>query len=103
MQSLGNAENTLSSALGQFNLTVEAYPDLKASTNMAQLSEEITSTENKISFARQSFNDQVTAYNTYKQNFPAVVFVGLFNHSVDAQLLEFQDSEKIQEAPKVSF
>ena len=103
IKELTQAENNLQSALGGFNLVMEAYPDLKASQNMMQLTEEITSTENKISFARQSFNDQVTNYNTYKQNFPAVVFANLFGHKDDAQLLEFADSEKIQEAPKVAF
>ena len=82
---------------------MEAYPDLKANENMMQLSEELTSTENKISFARQAFNDQVMAYNTCKQSFPAVVFAGMFGHSQDASLLEFDDSAQIQAAPKVSF
>ena len=71
--------------------------------NMMQLSEELTSTENKVAFARQSFNDAVMAYNTYKQTFPPVVFAGMFGHTQDATLLEFEDSEQIQEAPKVSF
>ncbi len=68
-----------------------------------QLSEELTSTENKVAFARQSYNDQATAYNTYKQTFPPVVFADMFGHSGDAGLLEFEDSAEIQEAPKVSF
>jgi LemA protein len=69
---------------------------------MKQLTEELTSTENKVSFARQAFNDAVTSYNTYKQRFPAVVFAGMFGHGQDASLLEF-DSAAIAEAPKVSF
>jgi LemA protein len=68
-----------------------------------QLTEELTSTENKVAFARQAFNDQVMAYNTYKQSFPPVIFAGIFGHGVDASLLQFADSEQIQAAPKVSF
>ncbi len=82
---------------------MEAYPDLKASQNMLQLSEELTSTENKVAFARQAFNDQVMAYNTYRQSFPPVVFAGLFGHGSDATLLQFADSAQIQNAPRVSF
>lgn len=100
---LGQAEGRLAGALGRLNVVVEAYPELKANQNMMQLSEEITSTENKVAFARQAFNDAVTAYNTYKQTFPPVLFAGLFGHSADATLLEFADSEAIQAAPKVSF
>lgn len=103
MQELSGAESALSSALGRLNVVVEAYPDLKASQNMMQVSEELTSTENKVAFARQSYNDQVTEYNTYRQSFPPVFFAGLFGHSDDATLLEFEDSEAIQAAPKVSF
>ena len=91
MQTLGGAEGA-----------VESYPDLKANTNMMQLSEELTSTENKVSFSRQAFNDSVMVYNTYKQSFPAVILAGMFGHAQDATLLEF-DSEAIAEAPKVSF
>jgi LemA protein len=69
---------------------------------MKQLSEELTSTENKVAFSRQAFNDAATTYNIYKQSFPAVVFAGMFGHVGDAALLEF-DSEAIAEAPKVSF
>ncbi len=103
MQKLAGAEGTLAGALGRLNVVMEAYPDLKASQNMMQLSEELTSTENKVSFARQAFNDQVMAYNTYKQSFPQVVLAGMFGHAADAALLEFADSEAIQSAPKVSF
>lgn len=100
---LAGAESALAGSLGKFSMLMEAYPDLKANENMMQLSEELTSTENKISFARQAFNDQVMAYNTCKQSFPAVVFAGMFGHSQDASLLEFEDSALIQAAPKVSF
>jgi len=100
---LSRAEGALSGALSGLNIAVEAYPDLKANENMMQLSEELTTTENKVAFARQSYNDQVTAYNEYKQSFPPVVFADMFGHSADAGLLEFEDSAEIQEAPKVSF
>ena len=82
---------------------MEAYPDLKANQNMMQLNEELASTENMVSFSRQSFNDQVMEYNTYKQSFPPVVFAAIFGHAQDATLLEFADSAEIQAAPKVSF
>ena len=100
---LTGAESALSGSLGKFSMLMEAYPDLKANENMMQLSEELTSTENKVSFARQAFNDQVMAYNTAKQSFPAVFFAGMFGHSQDASLLEFADSAEIQAVPKVSF
>ncbi len=103
MSALEGAEQQLAGALGRFNMVMEAYPDLKANQNMMQLSEELISTENKVAFARQAFNDAVMAYNTYRQSFPAVVFAGLFGHTQDAKLLEFADSAQIQEAPKVSF
>ena len=80
----------------------EAYPDLKANQNMAQLTEELTSTENKVAFARQAYNDAVTMFNTYRQQFPAVIFAGILGYNEDAELLEF-DSEAIAEAPKVLF
>jgi len=103
MKALASAEQGLSGALGRLFAVAEAYPDLKANQNMAQLSEEITSTENKVAFARQAYNDGVTAYNTYKQTFPPVVIAGLVGHGQNAELLEFDDAAKIAEAPKVSF
>ncbi len=103
MQGLGQAEGNLAGALGRFNLLVEAYPDLKANQNMMQLTEELTATENKVAFARQSFNDQVMAYNIYKQSFPQNFLAGMFGHAADASLLEFEDSAEIQAAPKVAF
>ena len=102
MKNLGGAESALSGAMGRLLALSEAYPDLKASQNMQQLTEELTSTENKVSFSRQAFNDSVTEYNTYKQGFPPVTFAGMFGHSQDAGLLEF-DSEAIAEPPKVEF
>ncbi|RKZ59516.1 MAG: LemA family protein [Gammaproteobacteria bacterium] len=103
MGSLMQAEGQLSGALGRFNLVMEDYPDLKANQNMMQLSEELTSTENRVSFARQSFNDGVMEYNTYKQSFPQNFFATSFGHATDASLLEFEDSAEIQAPPKVSF
>jgi LemA protein len=84
-------------------MVIEAYPDLKANQNMMQLSEELISTENKVSFSRQAFNDQVMAYNSYKQTFPPVMFASRFGHQQDASLLEFADTAVIQAAPKVTF
>ena len=103
LQQLAGAEGGLAQALGRLNVVMEAYPELKASQNMMQLSEEISSTENKVAFARQAYNDQVMSYNSYKQSFPAVLLAGSFGHSEDAALLEFANSEQIQTAPKVSF
>ena len=100
---LASAENSLQGALGKLNVTMEAYPDLKANENMMQLSEELTTTENRIAFARQGFNDAVMGYNTYRQSFPPVFFAAKFGHPTDASLLEFDDSAQIQAAPKVSF
>ena len=103
IRGLSGAEGKLAGALMNFNMVMEAYPDLKANQNMMQLSEELVSTENKVSFARQAFNDQVMAYNTYKQTFPPVFFSARFGHAQDATLLEFEDTAAIQAAPKVSF
>jgi LemA protein len=102
IKNLASAEGVLGGALGRLMVLSEAYPDLKASENMKQLTEELTSTENKVSFSRQAFNDAVTAYNIYRQSFPPVIFAGMFGHTQDASLLEF-DSAAIAEAPKVSF
>ena len=103
MKQLAGAEGVLAGALGRLNVVMEAYPDLKANQNMMQVSEELTSTENKVAFARQGFNDAVTAYNTYRQSFPPVLLAAKFGHPTDATLLEFADSAQIQSAPKVSF
>lgn len=103
MKGLIGAEGKLSGALMNFKMVMEAYPDLKASQNMLQLSEQLTTTENKVSFSRQAFNDQVMAYNIYKQSFPPAFFATRFGHAQDAALLEFEDSAAIQAAPKVSF
>jgi LemA protein len=103
IKELAGAEGVLGGAMARFNVVMEAYPDLKANENMMQLSEELTTTENKVAFSRQAYNDQVTDYNTYKQTFPPVLVAGPFGHSEDAELLEYADSEAMQEAPKVSF
>ena len=103
IKELSSAEGILGNALGRLNVVMEAYPDLKANQNMMQLSEELTSTENKVAFARQGYNDQVTEYNTYRQSFPPIIFAGFFSHGIDAELLEFADSEAIQAAPSISF
>jgi len=103
IRELASAEGMLGGALGRLNVVMEAYPDLKANQNMMQLTEELTTTENKVAFARQAYNDQVTEYNVYKQSFPPVLFANLFGHTVDGELLEFEDSAAIQAAPQVSF
>ena len=103
IRELASAEGALGGALGRLNVVMEAYPDLKANQNMMQVSEELTTTENKVAFSRQAYNDQVTEYNTYRQSFPPNVLAGIFGHTHDAELLEFEDSAEIQDAPKVSF
>lgn len=103
MEGLARAEQQLGGALGKLQVTMEAYPDLKANQNMMQLSEELTSTENKVSFARQAFNDAVMEYNTARQSFPANVLAGAFGHGQDAALLEIEDRPAIQAPPTVKF
>lgn len=103
MQSLASAEGALSGAMGRLFAVMEAYPDLKTSNQMSSVMEELTSTENKVAFSRQAFNDSVTAYNTYRQTFPPVFFANFLGHATDASLLEYDDAEQIKEAPKVSF
>ena len=103
LQDLMGAESGLAGALGRLNLVMEAYPDLKANQNMMQVSEELVTTENRVAFARQAFNDSVMEYNSYRQSFPPVLLAATFGHPSDASLLEFADSEAIQQAPKVSF
>jgi LemA protein len=95
------AEGALTGALGKLFALAEAYPDLKANQNMMQLTEELTGTENKISFARQAFNDSVMSYNTASQQFPTNVIAGMFNFAA-AALLEITEPAK-RDAPKVSF
>lgn len=101
VQQLAGAENALSGALGRLFALAEAYPDLKANQNMMQLSEELTSTENKVAFARQAFNDAVMNYNNTREMFPNTIVAGMFAFW-PAQLLEIESPEK-RAVPKVSF
>jgi len=101
IRGLAGAEGALTGALGRLFALVESYPDLKANQNMMQLSEELTSTENKVAFSRQAYNDSVMTYNTAREVFPANIVAGTFNFA-EAQLFEVQE-EAQREAPKVSF
>ncbi len=101
VQQLAGAENMLTGALGKLFALAEAYPDLKANTTMMQLSEELTSTENKVAFARQAYNDAVLGYNNKREVFPNNLVAGMFAFG-PAQYLELDDPAK-REAPKVSF
>ena len=101
MQTLSNADQGLTGALGRLMVVSEQYPDLKANQNMMQLSEELTSTENRVAFARQAFNDSVMSYNNRREVFPSSVVAGMFNFAA-AALLEITEPAK-REAPKVSF
>lgn len=104
LKALGAAEGAMSGALARLNVAVEAYPDLKASQNMMQLSEELASTENRVAFARQAFNDAVLAYNTCRQSFPNNLLAARFGHASDAAVLEFAEPrEQLEAAPKVAF
>jgi LemA protein len=100
VRELNQAEGQLGGALGRLFALSEAYPDLKANQNMLALQEELTSTENKISFARQAFNDSATSYNNQRQVFPAVMVAGIFGFT-PAELLQTEAAAR--EAPKVSF
>ena len=101
MKQLANAEGTLTGTLGRLFALSEAYPDLKANTTMLGLMEELTSTENKVSFARQAYNDSVMAYNTQREVFPSNVIASTF-HFTAAELFIIEDAAQ-REAPKVSF
>jgi LemA protein len=101
MSSLGAAEGQVSGTLGRLLALAESYPDLKANQNMLALQEELTSTENKVAFARQAFNDSVMGYNTQREQFPASLIAGLCGFG-PAQLFEIE-SPKEREAPRVSF
>ena len=102
---LNSAESSLLGALKGLNIQMEAYPELKANENMMQLNEELTATENKISFARQSYNDSAMNFNVFKQTFPCNIVAGLFaKYRDDMGLLEFSESrEVLEKAPKVEF
>jgi LemA protein len=90
MRELIGAEAGLSGALGRLFAVAEAYPDLKANQNMLQVSEELTSTENRISFARQAYNDAVLAYNTRREVFPSNIIAGIFNFAA-AEVFQIED------------
>jgi len=104
MAELANSQGVLNGALGRLMAVAEAYPDLKANQNMMQLSEELTSTENKVAFARQAFNDSVMSYNNRREVFPSSVVAGMFQFA-PAALLEIPAAEQAQvrAAPKVQF
>ena len=101
IQEKAKAETALSDAIGKFNLVVENYPDLKANQNFLSLQEELTSTENKISFSRQNYNDQVLFYNNKIQMFPSSIIAGMFNFTQET-FFELEDKSE-KEVPKVSF
>ncbi len=101
MKGLMSAEAGLGGALSRLMVVSEQYPDLKANQNMMQLTEELTSTENKVSFARQAYNDSVMTYNTSRETFPAVVFAGMLGF-LPAELFKIEDPTE-RNAPKVSF
>lgn len=103
MAQLAQSQGMLNGALGRLLAVSEAYPDLKASQNMMQLTEELTSTENKVAFARQAYNDSVMAYNNKREVFPSSVLAGMFNFK-EAALLDIPaDRAVVREVPKVSF
>ena len=101
VKNLLSAESGLTGAMSRLMVVSEQYPDLKANQNMMQLTEEMTSTENKISFARQAYNDSVMSYNTSRESFPTNILAGMFNFS-EAQLFQIEDATE-RVAPKVSF
>ena len=101
VKNLLSAESGLTGAMSRLMVVSEQYPELKANQNMMQLTEEMTSTENKISFARQAYNDSVMAYNTTRESFPTNILAGMFNFS-EAQLFQIEDATE-RVAPKVSF
>jgi LemA protein len=101
MKGLVTAESGLAGAMSRLMVVQEKYPDLKANQNMMQLTEELTSTENKIGFARQAYNDSVMTYNTTRETFPNVIFAGMFGF-LPAELFHIEDPTE-RNAPKVNF
>jgi LemA protein len=102
MKQLAESQATLTGAMGRLMVVAEAYPDLKANQNMMQLSEELASTENRVAFARQAFNDAVMSYNNRREVFPSNLVAGSFGF-VPAQMLELENPQQVRPAPKVSF
>ena len=104
MAELAQSQGVLEGALGRLMMVAEAYPDLKANTTMMQLSEELTSTENRVAFARQAYNDSVMAYNNKREMFPSSVVAGMFNFA-PASMLEIpaEQQAQVRAAPKVQF
>ena len=102
MQQLGQAEGALTGVLGRMFALAESYPDLKANQNMLSLQEELSSTENKVGFSRQGFNDSVMEYNTKRESFPDNIFAGMFGFK-EAALWESAELAEISKAPKVSY
>lgn len=103
MAALAATQGQLNGVLGRLMMVAEAYPDLKANQNMMQLTEELTSTENKVAFARQAYNDSVMAYNNKREVFPSSVVAGTFNFAPAALLDIPADRAEVREAPKVQF
>ena len=103
MAELAQSQGLLNGALGRLMMVAEAYPDLKANQNMMQLTEELTSTENRVAFARQAFNDSVMAYNNRREVFPSSIIAGMFNFDAAALLEIPADRAEVREAPKVQF
>ena len=100
---IAKADGLLSQAMAGLQITMEAYPDLKASHNMMQLSEELTNTENRVSYARQAYNDSVQMFNEKRQSFPVILFASAVGFSNDAPLLVFEDAKEIAQRPEVAF
>ncbi|KAF1712887.1 MULTISPECIES: LemA family protein [Pseudoxanthomonas] len=103
MAQLAAAQGQLNAGLGRLLAVAEAYPDLKANQNMMQLTEELTTTENKVAFARQAYNDSVMAFNNKREVFPSSLLAGMFNFAPAALLDIPADKAEVREAPKVQF
>lgn len=103
MAQLAASQGQLNGVLGRLLAVAEAYPDLKANQNMMQLTEELSSTENRVAFARQAYNDAVMAYNNKREVFPSSVVAGAFNFAPAALLDIPADKAQVREAPKVQF
>jgi LemA protein len=103
MRKLSDGQNALTAALGRFTAVAEAYPDLKANQNMMQLTEELTSTENRVAFARQAYNDAVMSYNNRRETFPTSVLAGMFSFQPAALLEVPPEHPEVRDAPRVQF